>query len=77
LVVNVYKHGKGRSLSDLANLHPEYVKNPYAEGRHKFAFAENLLKYEWLTVSADQFDEFATALRSFWQEFPERLFLVK
>jgi hypothetical protein len=76
LVVNVYKHGKGASLTDLAKLYPEYVNNPYPMDAHEFTFAENLLRHEWLTVSVDHFDEFAGALRGFWQEFPERLFLT-
>jgi hypothetical protein len=75
LVVNVYKHGKGSSLTKLAESYPEYVRDSYAGSDYKPAFAGNFLDHEWLIVSAVQFDDFAQAIRLFWLEFPERLFL--
>jgi len=32
-------------------------------------------RYEHLSVSDDEFDEIANALRTFWVEFPERMYL--
>lgn len=75
IIVNVYKHGKGPSLTTLAQLHPEYLRDPLASLGRKPAFLADMLDYEWLTVSPQQFDELANAFRRFWNEFPERLFL--
>jgi hypothetical protein len=74
LIVNVYKHGKGQSLEELARRYPEYLNVPLAfEGERRADF----LNHEWLSVSEAQFDDIAAALRSFWEVFPERLFLAK
>jgi hypothetical protein len=69
LVVNVYKHGKGRSLNDLATLCPQYLQSKFATGTAKGP------DYQDLTVTVDQFDELAAAIEAFWKCFPERLFV--
>lgn len=60
LLVNVYKHGKGRSHRELAKKHLEYypsaLSNPRPEG---------------LKVSEVQFVEISDAITEFWQNFPE------
>src|SRR5579864_864240 len=77
LVVNVYKHGQGSSLKILASTYPEYLKNPIVLGTEDRAFADgDDLDYQWLAVSEAQFERFGEAMCSFWQEFPERLFLT-
>lgn len=72
LVVNVYKHGKGQSLEDLIRSYPQYLKQPFAIEGIKFSFAP--LDHELLAVSESEFNEIAAALRTFWEEFPERLY---
>jgi hypothetical protein len=71
LIVNVYKHGQGQSLSDLATRHPKYLdvpmKRPWSKNQH--------LSHHWLSISDTVFDELADGLRAFWVAFPERLFL--
>lgn len=72
LVVNVYKHGKGRSLNELSDRYARFVVDPvkaagYGEWR-------TILDHEWLTVTDDQFDEFAAAISDFWSAMPERLY---
>jgi hypothetical protein len=72
LVVNVYKHGKGRSLNELSDRYARFVVDPakaasYGEWR-------TTLDHEWLTVTDDQFDEFAAAISDFWSTMPERLY---
>lgn len=72
LVVNVYKHGKGRSLNELNDRYERFVVDPvkvagYGEWR-------TTLDHEWLTVTDDQFDEFAAAISDFWSAMPERLY---
>lgn len=71
LVVNVYKHGKGRSLTQLADRYGEYVLDPLREWMPKGI--ELRLDHEWLTVTDAQFAGFAEAIRDFWKEMPERL----
>lgn len=73
LVVNVYKHGKGRSLNQLAELYGEYVRDPIRQWMPEgMAFG---LDHEWLTVTNEQFGQFADAIRDFWRDMPERLYL--
>jgi hypothetical protein len=74
LIVNVYKHGKGPSLEKLAASYPGYLSDPVPLDQRGSAFTE-LLDHEWLSISEVQFDEIAAAIRQFWEEFPERLFL--
>lgn len=75
LVVNVYKHGKGRSLDDLNASYPEYFVDPLASSGLSALSAAHL-NHEYLEVSNQQFDGIANSLRRFWEEFPERLFLT-
>lgn len=74
LVVNVYKHGKGRSLDELALKHPEYLDRGFPKEALP-AFVMDNLDYEYLAISETQFNEIAVALRDFWVEFPERMYL--
>jgi hypothetical protein len=74
LIVNAYKHGKGKSLNDLAARFPEYLPNPIQETSPLFTGNE-FLDPEWLDISETQFDELAAALRQFWEAFPERSYL--
>ncbi|MCI2808934.1 hypothetical protein [Eoetvoesiella caeni] len=73
LVVNVHKHGDGKSLDDLKNSYPEYLDDPLA------GFGEGLsdLKYRdhtHLKVSDEQFQVFSNAILSFWRDVPENVF---
>lgn len=74
LIVNVYKHGKGGSLKDLGSKYPEFLDVPPVF----FGDASDpeRLDYEWLKVSAVQFDRLAGSIRDFWTAFPERAFAV-
>jgi hypothetical protein len=74
LIVNVYKHGKGNSLEQLAAKYPEFLRNPLAEIVPRFT--DDFLDYDHLEITDDQFEELAAALRSFWTTFPERLFVA-
>ena len=75
LIVNVYKHGKGRSLDELAETYPEYLK----EGEYDIIpLARELTTpdHEDLAVTDEEFEKIAGAMREFWVDFPERLFPV-
>jgi hypothetical protein len=68
LVVNVYKHGKGPSLNELRSKYPDYLHPRLSKPPSDY------VDYQWLAISEQNFDEIARALRSFWIEFPERLY---
>ena len=71
--MNVYKHGKGRSLDELAETYPEYLK----EGEYDIIpLARELTTpdHEDLAVTDEEFEKIAGAMREFWVDFPERLF---
>lgn len=67
LFVNVYKHGKGRSHTELAGKYPQYYPNytPGTGGR------TTLPRPEQLEVSEAQFTDIADAIRDFWLNIPE------
>jgi hypothetical protein len=71
LIVNVYKHGKGKSLNKLAKDYPQYLKGMF--DNHGANSCLNLQDYGNLSVTEEEFDQIADALRSFWVDFPERL----
>lgn len=74
LIVNVYKHGKGRSLDDLARDYPQYLDHPFRQADGDIpALFDGHWDYEWLSVTPEQFDEIVSALRAFWERFPEEL----
>jgi hypothetical protein len=73
LVVNVYKHGKGRSLEELAASYPTYLVSPLGA---KSFLNEKFLDHEWLEITEAQFNDIARALRQFWVSVPERLHLA-
>jgi hypothetical protein len=73
LVVNVYKHGKGKSLEDLKQTYPAFLQGPL-EG---FGSAFSDMKFRDhtdLNVSDEQFQEFADAIIAFWRDVPENVF---
>lgn len=72
LVVNVYKHGKGRSLDELAANYPDYLQGPLVDIDEPGSVA-GTPDYEMLIVTESKFDEIARALRGFWEAFPETL----
>jgi len=68
LVVNVYKHGDGKSLDELRRAFPEYLANPFddvSDAMH--------LDHSHLKVSDEQLQAFSDAIVSFWQHVPENV----
>jgi hypothetical protein len=72
LIVNVHKHGNGPSLDDLRSKYPDYLRDPF--GKPLSDPFSDYVNYDWLTISEQNFNEIACALRAFWVEFPERLY---
>ncbi|MER9336790.1 hypothetical protein NKJ06_22790 [Mesorhizobium sp. M0293] len=71
LVVNVHKHGVGKSLDDLKQNYPEYLDNPLSGSGSPWA--EKMLDYTNLKVSDDQFQAFSDAIVAFWRDVPENV----
>jgi hypothetical protein len=72
LVVNVYKHGEGKSLDELRQKYPGYLDDPFdgaggalSEPKHR--------DHTHLKVSDDQFQAFSDAIVSFWRNVPENV----
>lgn len=74
LIVNVYKHGKGPSLSQLSNAYPQYLGKKKSLQKNEPKLFAYILRHEWLEISESDFDELTLALRQFWVEFPENLY---
>lgn len=73
LVVNVYKHGEGRSLSDLKQNYPEYLDDPFSGAGGAFSNME-YCDHTHLKVSDEQVQAFSDAIVAFWNEVPENVF---
>lgn len=74
LVVNVYKHGKGKSLEGLKQKYPEYLNDPFRGAA--FSSVE-YRDHTHLKVSDEQFQAFSDAIVAFWQAMPENIFESK
>lgn len=73
LVVNVYKHGDGKSLDDLRARFPEYLENPLSDVSMSFS-GMKYCNHKDLKISGDQFQEFSDAILAFWRDVPENVF---
>jgi MmeI, target recognition domain len=73
LVVNVYKHGKGKSLDDLKQKYPDYLEDPFSGSGGAFSDVEHR-DHTHLKVTKDQFQAFSDAIVAFWQAVPENIF---
>lgn len=72
LVVNVYKHGEGKSLDDLKNSFPEYLDDPF-NGLDDALSDMKYCNHTHLKVSDDQFQAFSDAIVAFWCDAPENV----
>jgi hypothetical protein len=73
LVVNVYKHGDGKSLVDLRQNYPEYLDDPFQSAGGVLSGVE-YCDHTHLKVSNEQFQAFSDAIIAFWQGVPESVF---
>lgn len=62
LVVNVFKHGEGRSLDDIRQRHPEYLR----ENSRRWSICDDTD----MEVTDEHVEQFAAAIESFWRELP-------
>jgi len=73
LVVNVYKHGEGKSLDELRNGFPEYLADPFNGSGGELSDTKHR-DHTHLQVSDDQFQAFSDAIVAFWCDVPENVF---
>lgn len=66
LVVNVFKHGEGKSLDDLRQLYPEFV--PFSS-----PIAPRFLDDTDMVVTDAHVEEFAGSIEAFWRALPKEL----
>lgn len=72
LVVNVYKHGNGKSLEDLKARFPRYLRDA-VDGDEETVWAK-LADHTRVTVTSDNLRDFQAAFKQFWQSMPENIF---
>src|SRR5205085_11651478 len=73
LVVNVYKHGEGKSLDELRSNFPEYLDDPFHGSGGTFSDTK-YRDHSHLKVSDAQFQAFSDAILAFWRDVPENVF---
>jgi hypothetical protein len=73
LVVNVYKHGEGKSLDELRSRFPEHLDDPFS-GAGGALSDTKYRDHTSLKVSDDQFQAFSDAIVAFWRAVPENIF---
>jgi hypothetical protein len=69
LVVNTYKHGRGKSMDELIALRPDLFHHPLAEMKIDVG-QDDHFDHEWLEISEADVRAFASAMEEFWREFP-------
>lgn len=72
LVVNIYKHGNGRSFEELKENYPEYLPDSFGQKRDVFS-GSAYLDYTSLKVTEEQMQDFSDAIVAFWQDVPEKI----
>lgn len=72
LVVNVYKHGQGKSLDDLRNRFSEYLDDPLKDLGGALS-GSRYCDHTHLKVTDDQFLAFSDAILAFWRDVPENV----
>jgi hypothetical protein len=70
LVVNVYKHGKGKSFDELKAKYPEYFYD-FLKTSDFSPTGSSHINHTDLVLSVDQLKEFSQAIVSFWEDIPK------
>ena len=73
LLVNVYKHGEGKSFEQLRDRYPRYIQHPFADNSD-VDWAVSQADYTHLKVADQTVDEFSKAIIDFWNDVPENVF---
>jgi len=76
LVVNVFKHGNGKSLDELKASFPEFIADPFGGEGDQQLFL-HYLEHTDMKVSDAQLEQFSEAILDFWKAVPERIYLCE
>ena len=76
LIVNVYKHGEGKSFEQLRDRYPDYVEHPLAIAGH-MAWAVSHTDYTHLKIADETVDLISQAIIDFWNDVPENVYASK
>jgi hypothetical protein len=71
LLVNVYKHGDGKSFTALKNRFPKYLLDPDTSFREEIR--RHLMHYDYIYIEESDLDLFSEAIVNFWQDIPETI----
>lgn len=72
-LVNVYKHGDGKSLADLKQRFPEYLADPIQSVHGLPATDLEWLDHTHLSVTDDQIQSISDAIVAFWKDVPANI----
>lgn len=72
LVVNVFKHGDGKSLRNLDQKFPRFTARSH-QGFYAKSLRMRILRHEHMVVTDADFAEFSDALVQFWQGLPDNM----
>lgn len=80
LLVNVLKHGEGRSAEELRKIRPDFFKFesylPNDEGNDRLTIWDSIyLDSEALNIGTEEFYMYSEAINEFWKSMPIRVFL--
>jgi hypothetical protein len=73
LVVNVFKHGNGPSLSELIGTYPQFYRDPFGDLTIGTGDACFYASYEFLKVTDEDVKTFSDAISTFWREIPKNI----
>jgi len=76
LMSNVIKHGDGGSAKDLAKINKALLSNPNFPFKEHTPLDTTLLEQR-LNVNQALFNEYSEILLQFWDELPERSYLIE
>lgn len=74
LIVNVHKHGDGRSLTELSDRYPNYLVHPLDTLRGDLSDMWFEPKHDHLKIDDADLDAFADAITAFWNQVPLEMF---
>jgi len=73
LIVNVYKHGEGKSFELLRQRYPQYIENNFA-GAANYGWTLSHADYTHLKAPDGSLDLFSQAIIDFWNDVPENVY---
>lgn len=73
LIVNVFKHGDGPALNNLAKRFPNFIDHPFSSFEQEISKSWMKPSHNYLKVTDDDIDRFNSAIVEFWKGVPENV----